>query len=165
MIFVTVGTHEQQFNRLVEKIDFLKKENIIQEDVVIQIGYCSYIPRYCKYSKLFSYEEMWNYMKNARIIISHGGPSTFIMPLQLGKIPIVVPRQERFSEHINNHQVEFVKAVSERQKNIIPVYDVNELENTLINYQDIITELTNNIDLNNKKFNQQIDSIVSNLFS
>lgn len=31
MIFVTVGTHEQPFNRLVKKMDELKKEGIITE--------------------------------------------------------------------------------------------------------------------------------------
>ncbi len=29
MIFVTVGTHEQPFNRLVQKVDDLKKNGII----------------------------------------------------------------------------------------------------------------------------------------
>lgn len=29
MIFVTVGTHEQPFNRLIKKIDELKKDGII----------------------------------------------------------------------------------------------------------------------------------------
>lgn len=35
MIFVTVGTHEQPFNRLIKKIDELKKDGIINEDVII----------------------------------------------------------------------------------------------------------------------------------
>lgn len=30
MIFVTVGTHEQPFNRLVEYVDQLKKEKVIE---------------------------------------------------------------------------------------------------------------------------------------
>lgn len=33
MIFVTVGTHEQPFNRLIQKIDELKKDGIINEMV------------------------------------------------------------------------------------------------------------------------------------
>lgn len=37
MIFVTVGTHEQPFNRLIQKVDELKKDGIIQDDVIIQI--------------------------------------------------------------------------------------------------------------------------------
>ena len=32
MIFVTVGTHEQQFDRLIKEVDRLKKENLIQDD-------------------------------------------------------------------------------------------------------------------------------------
>lgn len=36
MIFVTVGTHEQQFNRLVEYMDKWAIKN--DEEVVIQIG-------------------------------------------------------------------------------------------------------------------------------
>ena len=35
MIFVTVGTHEQPFNRLVKKIDELKRDGVIKEDVII----------------------------------------------------------------------------------------------------------------------------------
>ena len=31
MIFVTVGTHEQQFNRLIKKIDMLAAKKIIKE--------------------------------------------------------------------------------------------------------------------------------------
>ena len=32
MIFVTVGTHEQPFNRLIQKIDELKKDGIINDE-------------------------------------------------------------------------------------------------------------------------------------
>ena len=44
MIFVTVGTHEQQFNRLIKKIDQLKKDGHIKDDVFIQTGFSDYIP-------------------------------------------------------------------------------------------------------------------------
>lgn len=39
MIFVTVGTHEQPFNRLIQKVDELKKDGVITEDVIIQTGF------------------------------------------------------------------------------------------------------------------------------
>lgn len=48
MIFVTVGTHEQPFNRLVKKMDELKKEGIITEEVIIQTGFSTYKPQYCQ---------------------------------------------------------------------------------------------------------------------
>ena len=128
MIFVTVGTHEQPFNRLIRKIDELKRDGIIKEEVIMQIGYSTYEPKYCKWFKLLPYSEMVKNVKDARIVITHGGPASFIMPLQIGKVPIVVPRQKEFDEHVNNHQVDFSKAVEERMGIILTVTDINKLE-------------------------------------
>ena len=58
MIFVTVGTHEQPFNRLIQKIDELKKDGIINEDVIIQTGFSTYEPKYFFFSKLIPYQQM-----------------------------------------------------------------------------------------------------------
>ena len=92
MIFVTVGTHEQPFNRLLKKIDELKKNGTIQDDVIIQTGFSTYRPQCCQWSKLLPYQQMVKNVADARIVITHGGPASFIMPLQIGKTPIVVPR-------------------------------------------------------------------------
>lgn len=163
MIFVTVGTHEQPFNRLVEYIDKLKKDKIISEDVFIQTGYSTYEPKYCKWSKLIPYSQMVKNVNEARIVISHGGPASFIMPLQIGKIPIVVPRQVDFNEHVNNHQVEFSKAVAERMKTIILVLDIYKLGETIKNYESIIINMKNEITSNNLKFCDSFEKIVEGL--
>jgi UDP-N-acetylglucosamine transferase subunit ALG13 len=39
MIFVTVGTHPQSFNRLLKAIDELVERGKIKEKVVMQIGH------------------------------------------------------------------------------------------------------------------------------
>lgn len=157
MIFVTVGTHEQQFNRLVEEVDKLKENGIIKEDVFIQTGFSTYEPKYCQWSKLISYKEMNNKIKEARIIITHGGPASFIAPLQIGKIPIVVPRQEKYGEHVNNHQLEFAKNVEERNKNIIPVYDIKDLKEKILEYDQIIIQLNSKVSNNNENFNKRLE--------
>ena len=46
MIFVTVGTHEQPFNRLIQKVDELKRDGVIEDDVIIQTGSRTYKPKY-----------------------------------------------------------------------------------------------------------------------
>ena len=107
MIFVTVGTHEQQFNRLVQYMDKWASEH--EEKVVIQSGYCTYEPQYAEYSKMYPYQEMVRMVEEARIVITHGGPSSFIMPLQIGKTPIVVPRKYCYDEHVNDHQLQIVQ--------------------------------------------------------
>lgn len=164
MIFVTVGTHEQPFNRLVEQIDRLKRDGVIAEDVLIQTGFSTYEPKYCKWEKLFSYKEMIRCVSEARIVITHGGPSSFIMPLQVGKVPIVVPRQKKFGEHVNDHQVEFARAVAERMGNILVVEDTEKLENVIKNYKDITGILRSGIAGNNQIFMEQFKIIVGEMF-
>lgn len=163
MIFVTVGTHEQPFNRLVEYIDNLKENNIIAEDVIMQIGYSTYEPKYCKWQKLFPYQEMIKLVEDARIVITHGGPSSFIMPLQIGKTPIVVPRRFQFNEHVNNHQVAFSKAVYERMGTIIVVEELNKLEYTIKKYDEIIGNMESGLKSNNARFNCALEKIVNDM--
>ena len=69
MIFVTVGTHEQPFNRLIQKVDELKKDGVITEDVIIQTGFSTYEPKYCQWSKLIPYQQMIKNVADARIVI------------------------------------------------------------------------------------------------
>ena len=51
MIFVSVGTHEQPFNRLVKAVDDLKKDGVITDEVIIQTGFSTYKPKYCQCQK------------------------------------------------------------------------------------------------------------------
>lgn len=164
MIFVTVGTHEQGFERLVKEIDDLKGNGIIKEDVIIQKGYTEYEPKNCISYKLIGYEDMQKNMNEARIIITHGGPASFIAPLTIGKVPIVVPRQKDFNEHVNNHQLEFVKQVVDRDNSLIPCYDINELKNLIINYDLIVESMKENYKSNNKVFCEKLDKEIKSLF-
>lgn len=163
MIFVTVGTHEQQFNRLIECVDNLKRDGIITEEVIMQTGYSTYKPQFCTWQKLYPYQEMLKLVEQARIVITHGGPSSFIMPLQIGKIPIVVPRRHSFGEHVNDHQVAFTRAVAERMRTIIVVEDTKKLGEVLLNYNHNITEAESSINSNNTEFCKRLEQIVSEL--
>lgn len=164
MIFVTVGTHEQAFNRLVEGIDELKHDGTIDEEVVVQTGYSTYRPKYCESKDFFTYQEMVEYVREAHIVITHGGPSSFIMPLQIGKVPIVIPRQKKFGEHVNDHQVIFTAQVEKRNKNIIRVVDIENLKNAIINYDSLASRVSDVNKSNNEKFNAKLSEIVEQLF-
>ena len=163
MIFVTVGTHEQPFNRLVKKIDDLVADGTIKEKVVIQTGFSTYQPVHCDNHKMMSFEEMQSTLKEARIVITHGGPSSFIEALQFGKVPIVVPRQEKYHEHVNNHQVDFTVLIDKRMNNIIPVYDIDQLANTIEKYDKVVKTKNAGESSNNKQFNEQLEQIVDGL--
>lgn len=156
MIFVTVGTHEQPFNRLVEEVDRLKGVGEIDDEVIIQRGYSTYEPKYCKFYDLIPWEEMQKYNREARIVITHGGPASFLDVLALGKVPIVVPRQAQFNEHVNDHQLEFCREVAKRLNNIIVVEDMDELTSAIRNYVELCKGLNNTETHNTDIFNLKL---------
>ena len=161
MIFVTVGTHEQQFNRLVEYMDKWAAEH--DEKVVMQTGYSTYEPKHCEWSKLYPYQKMVEMVNEARVVITHGGPSSFIMPLQIGKTPIVVPRMKKYDEHVNDHQLLFCHQVADRVGNIILVDDVDQISNTISTYDKIVKNMKSSLNSNNEQFNRRLSEIVDDL--
>lgn len=163
MIFVTVGTHEQPFDRLIQYIDGLKGNGTLQEDVILQTGYSGYEPQFCQWAKFFPYSEMQARIQEAHIIVTHGGPSSFIPALRLGKIPVVVPRQKKFGEHVNEHQVKFCKAVSKRDGNLIVVEEIDDLKRALLEYDRIVATISPNLQSHNAQFNERFRGIVSEL--
>ena len=112
---------------------------------------------------MIPYQQMIRNVANARIVITHGGPASFIMPLQVGKIPIVVPRQHQYDEHVNDHQVEFARNVAERMGNILVVEDIEKLEQMITDYDEITKGMRNESGSHNLEFNREFEEIVNNL--
>lgn len=164
MIFVTVGTHEQPFDRLVQKMDQLVEQGVIQEPVVIQTGYSTYEPKFCDHSKLLPFSQMQTCIDEARIIITHGGPASFIAALQVGKVPIVVPRKSELGEHVNDHQVEFSRAVAQRRNNILVVEDIETLGQVISDYDALVAQLSMGQYENNGNFCKEFGALVEKLF-
>ena len=163
MIFVTVGTHEQPFDRLLKELDRLKENGGIKEKIIVQAGFSTYQPKHCEYHKMIPYQDMERYIREAEIVITHGGPASFLASLQAGKIPVVVPRQKRYGEHVNDHQLEFCRAVEKRMGNIIVVEDIGELEETIKNYGLLCQKRQAGGYGNNRAFNEKLEMIVKEL--
>jgi len=163
MIFVTVGTHEQPFNRLIKEIDRLKKENYIEDQVIVQTGFGTYEPGSCQWKQFVSCQEMDQYMREARLVITHGGPASFTAPLRFGKIPIVVPRKKDFGEHVNDHQLEFCRMVKARINNIILVEDVSDLRKMITEYEEVVKLMVLKTSNNNTEFVKGIEVIVKTM--
>ena len=163
MIFVTVGTHEQGFERLVKEIDKIAESGELFENIKIQIGYTSYIPKNCEWKKFVSYDEMERNIEEASIIVTHGGPASFLQPLQHGKIPIVVPRQKKFNEHVNDHQLEFVRVVEKELGNILVVENVEDLRNTILKYDSLIKNMGTKCVSHNAEFIRMFEKSVNEI--
>ncbi len=130
MIFVTVGTHHQSFNRLLQFIDELITSNKIKEEVIMQIGHSTYEPKNAKWFRFTDYKTIENLNKNARIIITHGGAGCILAALNFSKPVIAVPRLKEFAEHTDNHQLELVRTLS-KEKKLIAIYDLKDLNEVI----------------------------------
>lgn len=97
-------------------------------------------------------------------ILTSGGPASFVMPLQIGKTPIVVPRQHQYDEHVNDHQVEFARNVAERMGTIILVEDIETLGGIITNYDQIVAGMGHGMSSNNAKFNEELEKLVKELY-
>ena len=86
------------------------------------------------------------------------------MPLQIGKTPIVVPRQKKFDEHVNDHQVEFARNVAKRMGTIIPVEEITKLKDIILSYDKIVETMGHGINSNNVKFCNELDKIVDRMY-
>jgi beta-1,4-N-acetylglucosaminyltransferase len=117
MIFVTVGTPQQSFHRLIRAVDEYSKT--ITEQIMIQTGNSSYIPEHANFSPWIDYENMQQIMEEARIIISHAGAGTIITAINLGKPLVLAPRLSQFSEHFNNHQLQIARALQEEGRAVV----------------------------------------------
>ncbi len=109
MIFLTVGK-QLPFDRLVEAVDQWAAKN--GTEVVAQVGKGKYIPKHIRYYDFCSPEEMESYFFQAELIVSHAGMGTIIDTVVRKKPIIVLPREKRYGEHRNNHQVDTARSLA-----------------------------------------------------
>lgn len=113
MILVTVGTEQFPFNRLMSWIEVLIQTEIIQEEVVVQYGNSTILPAGAKVYHFLKEEKFKDLIHQARIVIAHCGEGTLLLLDSLDKPYILVPRSQKYQEHVDEHQVELALALSQ----------------------------------------------------
>lgn len=122
MILVTVGTHDQQFNRLVKTAD--RMAELIDEKIVIQRGCSDFIPQQAEFFDWTSMNEMEGWIVKSRVVIAHAGAGTIITVIKYGKPLVLAPRLKAYREHLNDHQLELASAL-DREGRAIMVVDIS----------------------------------------
>ena len=131
MIFVTLGTQDKQFVRLIEAVNKIDTD----EQIVAQVGStnCSKL-KLRDNIKIYDYlsdNEFDKYMNNARIIITHAGVGTIIKGLKLNKTMIVAARLKKYKEHVNDHQLQILDNFS-KEGYIIPLHNFEDLPSDIL---------------------------------
>lgn len=109
MILVTVGSTLFPFARMTTLVEHLVHILPHNETIIFQYGHTSphFLDKQIKPYAFMPHAMILSHMSKSRLIICHGGPATIYQALSFGKIPWVLPREVRFGEHLNDHQVDF----------------------------------------------------------
>lgn len=154
MIFVTLGTSDYPFTRLLKKLDELVEKNKIK-NIKVQCNSEAYKSKNFKLVKTLEKKEYNKYIDDADIIITHGGVGTIIECAKKGKKVIAFPRKAEYGEAKNNHQEQITNELE--KKGLIITGEINDLEK-LINQVKNIKNVT--FKSNNTKFNNRLCEII-----
>lgn len=127
MIFVTVGSRNYPFDRLLRKLDELYEDGILKEPMFAQTGTSTYVPKHYKYKNFITQEQFLAKLKEADIVVSHGASGSIMKALNEGKKIIAVTRLRKYGEHINDHQIQNNVAFGSNRYVLVADYELTDL--------------------------------------
>jgi UDP-N-acetylglucosamine transferase subunit ALG13 len=121
VIFVTVGSTEIGFPRLIEALAALPGDQLsVQHGPVPPPAHAAEAIAY------LSFERVVERMEAADVVVSHAGVGSILCAMRAGHTPVVVPRSRRLFETVDDHQMEFARALADEGK-VITVFDESAL--------------------------------------
>ncbi|QIO24113.1 glycosyltransferase [Haloarcula sp. JP-L23] len=137
MMFATVGTRPDGFDRLIRQIDSIAVD--FDEPIRAQIGAGEYVPEDIDWFRFTSEEEIHELYRTATVVIAHAGAGTLLTALSYGKPIVVLPRREQHGDHNDDHQTELANALSERAE-VFVVHETSELRRAMRDARSISVE-------------------------
>jgi UDP-N-acetylglucosamine transferase subunit ALG13 len=122
MILITVGTHEQPFDRLVEAAAALGGD----EHLVVQYGTSKVAHGRGEWIDFMSFDELAEQARRARVVVAHAGVGSIVLARRYGHRPIIMPRRPRFGEHVDEHQMQLTRRL-EKAGIVTVVEDAEQL--------------------------------------
>lgn len=130
MILVVLGTQDKRFERLLKVVEEAIDQGVIKEEVMVQAGctvYDSSKMNVVDYVDMTTFEQ---WMKDCRLLITHGGVGTIMSALRNKKPVIACARLAKYGEHHNDHQCEIIETFYEKGY-LIPLRDGQSLKEVL----------------------------------
>jgi UDP-N-acetylglucosamine transferase subunit ALG13 len=115
--FVSVGNATQPFSRLLNAVANLAAQ--LPQPVFVQYGSNTFRCDACQATAFLDMESFTARLCSAELVIVHAGAGSVIQAVQAGKVPVVAPRRRSYGEVIDDHQVEFARALAEAQKVVL----------------------------------------------
>ena len=158
MIFVTLGTQDKDFSRLLKVVEDEIKCGHIKEKVIVQAGYTKYQSDYMEIFDLIDPKKFQKLVEDCNILITHGGVGSILEGLKKKKKVIAAARLKKYREHTNDHQTQIVKKFAE-ENYILELSDFSKLNEIL---KKAKTFKPKQFHSNNKNFVKIIDEYITN---
>jgi UDP-N-acetylglucosamine transferase subunit ALG13 len=107
VIFATVGSTQFPFERMIRALDRLPGEQLS-----VQHGPVSPPLGAAQARDFMEFPEVVEQMEAADVVICHAGAGSILCAFRAGHRPVVVPRLARFSETVDDHQLELTRALA-----------------------------------------------------
>lgn len=125
MIFVTVGSTQIPFERLIRALDRLPGGTLS-----VQHGPVPPPPKAGEKRAFMEFPEIMERMQAADTVVCHAGAGSILCALRAGHTPVVVPRLERYGETVDDHQLELARALAADGR-VIAVEDLERLSTAI----------------------------------
>ena len=94
MIFVTLGTQDKDFSRLLKAIDREIEKGVIKEKVIVQAGHTKYESKNMEIFDLIPTDEFNEIIEKCDLLITHGGVGNILSAIKRGK-PVIAAARKR----------------------------------------------------------------------
>ena len=159
LIFVTLGTQDKAFPRLLEAIQRqIDNGNISKEEkIIVQAGCTKFKSKHMEIKHYMSIKKFEQLVEEADLIISHAGVGTILTALKKNKKIIAAARLKEYGEHVNDHQLQILENFSEAGY-LLALEDFDKLDVLLKKVDDFIpAEFKSNKEYFIEQLEHQID--------
>ncbi len=110
--FVTVGSHDQPFGRLLELVAEAGRAGLLPQPIFVQHGVTE-LPDGVEGSAWISPEEFGQRVRTSAVVISHAGAGALSTAIRAGHRPLVLARRSDLGEHLDDHQDDLVEKLAD----------------------------------------------------
>ena len=131
LIFVTLGTQDKTFERLLYAVEKEANKGILQnEEIIVQAGQTKFESQNMKIYNLLDIEVFEKFITSCDLLITHGGVGSIIDGLKHHKKIIAAARLYEYKEHTNDHQKQIVDNFAD-EGYILKLEDFSKLDEVI----------------------------------
>lgn len=114
--FVTLGLDRKPFTRLLDLVNEAIERNLLSRDSLVQHGHTPFSTANFRLVDFLPFTKMLQTIKEADLVITHAGVGSVLLCLNAQRIPLIMPREGKRGEHVDNHQIEFAEVMASHSK-------------------------------------------------